>query len=163
MDMKRIIGRDQVCGALKQAFHKQNEAVGGSPIINGTLSFCSNPQEYEWKYLDKKEMLVPYICDAAPSYPEQEITQLKLANLGKIRWERHSVWIVEGTLRRGESNVLARRRFYLDENSWLILLGEGYDRAGAVTKCFMFHRDKTSTACNRGQWYSTNNPEDRPV
>jgi len=157
--MKRIIGQDYVCGLLKQAINKQNRTVGGSTIVDGTFSFCSNPQEYEWKYLAKKDMLVPDVCDAAPFYPEHGITQLKLANSGKIRWEMHRVWIVEGTLRRGESNVLARRRFYLEENSWRILLGEGFDRAGSMTKCFIFHKKKNSTACKQGQWYSTNNPE----
>lgn len=163
MAAKRIIGRDYVCEVLTQALNKQNQTVDSSPLINGTLSFCRNPQEYEWRYLDKKEMLVPYICDAASFCTERDITQLKLASLGKIHWEKRRVWIVEGTLRRGESNVLARRRFYLEESSWLILHGEGYDRAGVATQCFMFHKDKTSAAFTRGQWYSTNIPEERSV
>ena len=139
--------------ALDEAFEMQNRPSNNAGGIPKTASFCSNPAEYEWKYISKREMLVPYDCKSV-SLNDKDDTELLYPQPGSIRWELHSVWIVEGKLRKGESNVLALRRFYIDADSWLILLGEGYDRDGEMVNCYMLPRRLAADAANAGRWYA---------
>src|SRR3990172_2013902 len=46
-----------------------------------------------------------------------------------VRWELHRVWVVEATVVPGKRHPVARRRIYLDEDSWLALL---YDATGGM-------------------------------
>ena len=112
-------------------------------------SFCRNPAEYDWRYIGKQDMLVPYNCIEAeePGRPVQPYPKI-------LRWEKHGVWIVEGTLKRGESNIMPRRRFYIDDDSWMILLGEGYNADGIIMKCYMLYKHPASTRNGQGRWYS---------
>lgn len=154
MSAKRVTGQDYVREALDEAFEGQKPMSGGASSINETSGFCSNPAEYEWQCLGRKEMLVPYNSDAAPVGSVQDLMELGFPHASKLRWEKHRVWIVEGTLRRGESNVLERRRFYLDEDSWLILLGDGYDRAGTLVKCYLLYKPAAVAVSKRGRWFA---------
>jgi len=146
-------GQEHVRKALDEAFERQNSAANDGANIDESSSFCSNPAEYDWKYIGKQEMLVPYNCGTVPFHDMRDLLQPKFSNPKITRWEKHSVWVVEGTLQPGESNVLARRRFYMDEDSWCILLGEGYDIAGVMVKCYMFFKCTTQATRKQGRWY----------
>ena len=43
-----------------------------------------------------------------------------------------TVWEVEATLKSGERNIYAKRRFFIDEDSWSILVSELYDGRGQL-------------------------------
>jgi hypothetical protein len=131
--------------------------------IEGGFNFCSNLGQYEWKYIGKRDLLVPYIYDPDYSKTVQNITSLKSQNHRSIRLEQHRVWVVDGNLHRGESNVLARRRFYLDEDSWQIVLGEGYDSGGVIIKSYMLSRSAVKTVSLEGQWYPLHCRENTPT
>ena len=47
-----------------------------------------------------------------------------------MRYELHRVWVVDGTLKAGFSHVYGRRTFYLDEDSWTVLLEDTYGIRG---------------------------------
>ncbi len=53
--------------------------------------------------------------------------------------ELHRVWVVEATLRKGFSHPYAKRRFYLDEDSWQILAADIYDKDGVLTQAQEVH------------------------
>jgi len=113
--------------------------------IDGRLSFCNNWNQYEWTYVNEQELLVPYRSDGTNS-TRRSLTKTE------IRWESRRVWIVEGALCRGESNVLARRRFYLDRGLRQIIFGEGFDGSENLQKWYMLSRDPF-TAAVEGCWY----------
>ncbi|WP_163614961.1 DUF1329 domain-containing protein, partial [Klebsiella pneumoniae] len=56
-----------------------------------------------------------------------------------LRYELHRVWVVEATLRKGFSHPYAKRRFYLDEDSWQILAADIYDKDGVLTRAQEVH------------------------
>jgi hypothetical protein len=43
------------------------------------------------------------------------------------RYELHRVWVVEATLKPGARHIYKRRTFYIDEDSWQILVVDQYD------------------------------------
>ena len=44
----------------------------------------------------------------------------------------HRVWVVEADLRPGARHTYAKRRFFLDEDSWHIVLVDSYDGRGEL-------------------------------
>jgi hypothetical protein len=49
------------------------------------------------------------------------------------------MWVVDAVLVPGIHNVNARRRLYMDEDTWYGLLGEGYDGDGDLWKAYTMY------------------------
>ncbi len=90
------------------------------------------PDRYEWKILGKKVLIVPYNCnklnDKNLSY--KSIIKKVSVNFELMRYEYHRVWIVEAKLKSNSSHIYSKRVFYIDEDSWSILLDESYSKNG---------------------------------
>lgn len=97
-------------------------------------SYNGAPDRYEWQLLGKQEMLVPYNSYAVhqKGIPYQQILKTSYVNPELLRYEQHRVWVVEATLRKGFSHPYAKRRFYLDEDSWQVLAVDLYDKDGGL-------------------------------
>ena len=89
---------------------------------------------YDWKLIGKQSLLVPYHNYAMeqPGLKLDELVKPGHLNSDLTRWEMHRVWVVEATLRPGQRHVHAKRRFYLDEDSWYALMVENYDSRGEL-------------------------------
>ncbi len=91
--------------------------------------FNGATDRYNWELVGKQEMYVPY-----NSY-KLHSDQLKFSDIltplhpnpDHLRYELHRVWVVEATLKDGASHIYKRRTFYVDEDSWQILLVDNYD------------------------------------
>lgn len=99
------------------------------------------PDRYEWKLIGKREMLVPYNSYQVhqKGLPYERILGAKTLNPELLRYEPHRVWIVEASLRTGYSHPFAKRRFYLDEDSWQILASDLYDAQGKLIRAQEVH------------------------
>ncbi len=92
-------------------------------MFNGAID------RYDWKLVGKREMYVPYNAYRAHSDKlsfDDIITPLHV-NPEHMRYELHRVWIVDATLKEGASHLYKRRTFYIDEDSWQVLLADIYD------------------------------------
>jgi hypothetical protein len=116
------------------AFDTLQPDTNGMATADMVDSFNGAPERYEWKLLGKKEMLVPYNSYAVhqEGIPYEKILKAKTVNPQLLRYELHRVWVVEASLRKGFSHPYAKRRFYLDEDSWQILAADLYDKAGTL-------------------------------
>ncbi len=154
--MSRQSGNDEthVRKALDQIYAALGSAINGVSAREEHLYFCSNPAQYEWKYAGRKKVLVPQNCVLEHRIKPQYPAPPEPKHFMVAKWELRGVWIVEGVLHRGESNLLARRRFYLDEDSWQILLGDGYDYNERLVSYYMHHRCVSTNMLQWGQWYS---------
>lgn len=111
-----------------------------SPDTNGMITsdmtdgYNGAPDWYDWTLVGKQEMLVPY--NSYPVHqkgiPYETILKEQFINPELLRYELHRVWVVEATLRKGFTHH-AKRRFYLDEDSWQILAVDLYDKAGKLS------------------------------
>lgn len=106
-----------------------------NPIFDGLMThdqldmFNGPLDRYTVKMVGKREMIVPYNSYTLYS-PEQRYKDI--ATTGHInqkltRYEKHRVWIIDTEVRDGYSHIYKRRRFYLDEDSWLVLMQDIYD------------------------------------
>jgi hypothetical protein len=93
------------------------------------------PDRYQWELVGKREMLMPYNSYALhqKGIPYTDILQEKHVNPALLRHELHRVWVVEATLRTGFSHPYAKRRFYIDEDSWQILAVDLYNKNGELS------------------------------
>lgn len=98
-------------------------------------SYNGAPDRYEWQLIGKQEMLVPYNSYAVhqKGIPYEQILKASYVNPDLLRYEQHRVWVVEANLRKGFSHPYAKRRFYLDEDSWQILAVDLYDKDGRLS------------------------------
>ncbi|MGX5221273.1 DUF1329 domain-containing protein [Pseudomonas segetis] len=98
-------------------------------------SYNGAPNRYEWTLLGKQEMLVPYNSYAVhqQGIPYETILKRNTVNPDLLRYELHRVWIVEADLRKGFSHPYAKRRFYIDEDSWQILAVDLYNKDGELS------------------------------
>jgi len=96
--------------------------------------FFGGLDRYNFKLVGKKEMYVPYNNNRLYSRPVSEILGRTHANPDDLRYELHRVWVVDGTLVSGAHDIVAHRRLYLDEDSWMALYSDSWDEAGRLWK-----------------------------
>ena len=104
----------------------------GLMTIDQTNGYVGAADRYNWKLLGKQEIYVPYnnmkFFDSDLKY--EEMIQPRYPRRDLIRYELHRVWVVEATVRPDKRHTIARRVFYLDEDSWLFVAVDGYDTRG---------------------------------
>jgi hypothetical protein len=97
-------------------------------MLNGS------PERYLWKLLGKREIYVPYnayrLQDGKLKY--SELLHKTHINQDLARYELHRVWVVDSTLKPGQSHIYSRRTLYVDEDSWQILAVDCYDTRGQL-------------------------------
>jgi hypothetical protein len=104
------------------------ETVDQYPMFAGAMD------RYDWKLVGKQEMVIPYNSwnwiDKSRKY--QEIYGPEYVNRELVRYELHRVWKVEATLKPGMRHIFPKRTFYLDEDSWALMVADNYDAQGKV-------------------------------
>ncbi|MCY1335246.1 hypothetical protein D9M69_210220 [compost metagenome] len=126
-------GQRRVKLAPNLAYDTPNPGTAGSGSYDDVYVFNGALDRYDWKLVGKQEMIVPYNTYALTYIkdPKQLTTPNHLAP-EFVRWEKHRVWVVEATLKGGARHIYAKRRFYLDEDSWVALASDQYDSRGQL-------------------------------
>jgi len=99
--------------------------------------FNGAADRYEWELLGKQEKLIPYntFALASPDLKYKDILHKGHLNPDPIRYELHRTWVVEGKLKPGQTHIIAaRRRMYIDEDSWTVLATALYDAGGNIAR-----------------------------
>ena len=96
--------------------------------------FFGGLDHYDFRLLGKKELFIPYNNNRLYQRPASEILGSAHANPDDLRYELHRVWVVEGTLARGQHDIVSRRRLYLDEDTWLAAYSDSWDDRGRLWK-----------------------------
>jgi len=122
-------GQRRVRRAPNVAFDNPGTASDGLRTSDQFDIFNGSPERYEWKLVGKQEMIVPY--NAYPLHGNKlkngDIIKPLHINQQYARYELHRVWVVDAVLKPGQRHIYKRRTFYVDEDSWQILLVDCYD------------------------------------
>ena len=110
------------------------DGPGGLVTVDDFLGFNGALDRYDWKLVGKKEVFIPYHSYKFddPKVKYSKLLQKGHANPEYMRYELHRVWIVEADLIDGQRHIYKKRRFYIDEDSWQIVLLESYDGRGEL-------------------------------
>jgi hypothetical protein len=108
--------------------------ASGFQTLDEYYVFFGGPDRYDWKLLGKRELVVPYNNNRLHGLPASAVLNAGHADPNALRYERHRVWVVEGTLAAGQSHVAPRRRLYMDEDTWFAVYSESWDEEGRLWK-----------------------------
>ncbi len=97
-------------------------------MFNGAID------RYDWNLVGKKEIYVPYNSYGIMSRDLKHADLVKPGHLNQdhARYELHRVWVVEASVKPGMRHLYAKRTFFIDEDTWAIVLTDRYDARGQL-------------------------------
>lgn len=127
-------GQRRVRRAPNVAYDNPGTASDGLRTNDMTDMFNGALDRYNWQLVGKREMYVPYNSYKAHSdkVTVADLIRPNHINPDHLRYELHRVWVVEATLKEGMRHINPRRTFYVDEDSWQILVLDHYDSQGEI-------------------------------
>jgi hypothetical protein len=122
-------GQRRVRRAPNVAYDNPGTASDGMRTTDQYDMFTGATDRYDWTLVGKKELYVPYnsykLHSDALKYKDI-LTPLHV-NPDHLRYELHRVWVVDANVKEGSRHIYKRRTFYIDEDSWQVLLVDQYD------------------------------------
>ncbi len=123
-------GQRRVRRAPNVAYDNPGTASDGLRTNDMTDMFNGALDRFDWEMVGKAEMYVPYNSYKAH---QADVTTDDLVRPGHLnpdyfRYELHRVWIVDARVKSGMRHINSRRTYYLDEDSYQILLIDHYDK-----------------------------------
>ena len=158
-----IPGQRRVRRAPTIAFDTPNAQFNGQATYDNAFMYNGSPERYDWNLIGKQELYVPYNNNRmVEAFGEgidkvREIATPHHPNPDYARWEKHRVWVVEATVKEGKRHVYAKRRFYIDEDSWAILGTDIYDGRGNLWRvgfATMLNAYDLPGTLIRGNWHT---------
>jgi hypothetical protein len=133
-------GQRRVRRAPDLAYDNIDDGTEGMRTTDDYYGFQGALDRYDFKLTGKKEMYVPYnaykMQDPTIKYKDMMDKGSVKSNL--MRYELHRVLVVEATLKPGASHVVARKTFYIDEDSYIIVQADGYDGRGNLWRAYSY-------------------------
>ena len=122
-------GQRRVRRAPNVAYDNPGTTTDGLRTADQFDMFNGAVDRYEWRLVGKRELYVPYNAYRLHSgdLAFADILTPLHVNPEHLRYELHRVWVVDATLKEGARHIYKRRTFYVDEDSWQILLADIYD------------------------------------
>ena len=122
-------GQRRVRRAPNVAYDNPGTAADSMRTSDQFDMFNGAVDRYDWKLVGRKELYIPYnsykLQDPAVKFKDI-LTPLHI-NQAYPRYELHRVWVVDATLKEGARHIYKRRTFYLDEDSWQLVVVDAYD------------------------------------
>jgi len=147
-------GQRRVRRAPQVAYDGPGTAADGQRTSDNFDLFNGATDRYDWKFVGKREMYIPYNSYELSSTQHEydDIIKVGHVNQDLTRYELHRVWVVEATLKEGSRHIYAKRVFYIDEDTWQIALVDHYDGRGQLWRVgeghhMQFYDEKVS-------WYA---------
>ena len=109
-------------------------ATAGLMSFDELSVFSGRTDRFDWKLVGKKGLLVPYNQNRFLQARDAEIIKGQHLNPDHVRWELHRVWVVEASLAAGQRHQAPKSIYYLDEDTWLAVLGDRWDANGQLWK-----------------------------
>ncbi len=122
-------GQRRVRRAPNVAYDNPGTAADSMRTSDQFDMFNGAVDRYDWKLVGKQEIYVPYNSYKLqdPEVKFKDILWPLHINQEFPRYELHRVWVVDATLKEGARHIYKRRVFYIDEDSWQIVVVDAYD------------------------------------
>ncbi|MEY6430827.1 DUF1329 domain-containing protein [Thioalkalicoccus limnaeus] len=122
-------GQRRVRLAPNIAYDNPGTAADGLRTTDDFFMFNGAIDRYDWTLVGKREIYVPYNSYklVGNTIGMADVLQAGHINPEHARYELHRVWVVDANLKPGASHIYKRRTFYIDEDSWMVLVIDKYD------------------------------------
>lgn len=113
----------------------------GTKVVDEFWMFNGAMDRFEWKLIGKKELIVPYNSFKAYDFTANEDSIKNPDHFPRelVRYERHRVWEIEARVADGKRHTMPERRYYVDEDSWNILVADHFDAEGKIWRTVEAH------------------------
>lgn len=132
-----LLGQRRVRQAPTVSYDTPDFVASGANYFDEVQGFFGAIDRFDWKLVGKREMLIPYNNNGFIGTSVDDAYMEYHANPEAVRWERHRVWEVEATVSQGKRHAVPKRTYFLDEDTWLISLVDGYDSEGNLWRASM--------------------------
>lgn len=154
------------------------EGTDGHQFYDQVDMFNGVKERFNWKLLGKKEMYVPYNAHkiSGPDTAYNDLAAPRHLNQDLPRYELHRVWVVEAENKADLRHTFGKKMFYVDEDSWNVVVIDNYDQRGDLMQLqeghLIFGQNILATATspeviyhfNTGRYFLTALAnEDRPI
>ncbi|UVL42787.1 DUF1329 domain-containing protein [Pseudomonas sp. B21-040] len=134
-------GQRRVRRAPMIAYDNSARYSNGLITADNIDGYNGAPDRFDWKLIGKQELFIPYNSYKIGSHSLKydEVIKPNHVNQDLARYEKHRVWVVEATLKPSARHIYAKRRFYVDEDSWQIAQSDQYDSRGELWRSGELH------------------------
>lgn len=134
-------GQRRVRRAPMIAYDNSARYSNGLITADNIDGYNGAPDRFDWKLIGKQELFIPYNSYKIGSHALKydEVIKPDHINQDLARYEKHRVWVVEATLKPSARHIYAKRRFYVDEDSWQIAQADQYDSRGELWRSGELH------------------------
>jgi hypothetical protein len=127
-----LVGQRRVRRAPAVAYDTPDSVTSGIGFFDEAFMQFGPFDHHDYTLVGKKEILIPYNNNKAAAATPDALIGEHFLNPDLVRWELHRVWEVDAALTSGKRHVVAKRKFYVDEDSWQIILLDGWDADGKL-------------------------------
>jgi hypothetical protein len=127
-----LVGQRRVRKAPSVGYDTPDSVTSGIGLFDEAFNLFGPIDKHELKLIGKKELYIPYNNNRAALAKVDDLVKPNALNPSLVRWELHRVWEVEATLAAGKRHVAAKRKYYIDEDTWQIILFDGWDAKGEL-------------------------------
>ncbi len=124
-----LTGQGRVRRIPEIQYDVPDATVDGITTYDEAYAFLGAEDEFDWKLVGKKEIYIPYNNNKVNFMSTSDYLP-HFVNPALVRWELHRVYVVEAMLHSGKRNIIPHRRFYVDEDTWTVMVTDEYDAAG---------------------------------
>jgi hypothetical protein len=125
-----LVGQRRVRRAPSVSYDTPDSVTSGLGFFDEAFMLFAPYDHHEYKLVGKKEVFIPYNNNRANAAAPEDLFKPGFMNPDLVRWELHRVWEIEANLAPGKRHVVAKRKLYLDEDTWQIILMDGWDAQG---------------------------------
>jgi len=118
------------------AYDTPDPATGGIRTADMLDMFSGPLDQFDFALVSRREMYVPYNAYRlnTPNLAPADFLWPMHPNPQFLRYELHRVWVVEAKSKPGYRHALPERTYYLDEDSWQIVMADHYDAKGDLVR-----------------------------
>ncbi|MBR9884574.1 MAG: DUF1329 domain-containing protein [Oceanospirillales bacterium] len=125
-----LVGQRRVRKAPSVAYDTPDFVTSGVGLFDEAFMMFGPIDRHDYTLAGKQEMFIPYNNNGAALESIDDLMGEHFLNPDHVRWELHRVWVVDGNLKQGQRHTVPKRRYYIDEDSWHIVLFDGWDAKG---------------------------------
>lgn len=132
-------GRRRAIRAPNVAYDSPVQSANGLRTVDDTDLINGSPDRFNWKILQKRELYIPYNNEslASKKIKYKDILHKQHINPEYTRYELHRVWVIEATLKEKWRHVYSKRVFYIDEDTWQVMVADQYNKQGKLWRVSM--------------------------
>ncbi|WP_057180906.1 MULTISPECIES: DUF1329 domain-containing protein [Colwellia] len=134
-------GQRRVRRAPNVAYDAPGTASDGLRTTDDFDMYNGAPNRYNWTLKGKQELYIPYNDYRLHSdkVKYDDILQAGHINPDLVRYEKHRVWVVEANLKDNTRHIYKKRVFYIDEDSWQVVVTDIYDNRDELYRVGISH------------------------